>query len=173
MLSSMFLIFWKRVCLGMRKLVQWRKKCIVDSISLPHWHKWFKVSWKKCLDLCSWRWLRPRRNLVKSLIPRGLWISRKLFAQGRIKCRSFFLKVLRHAEFLMGWSKVNPRLIECVTLGNEYQYNSFYFVLSLIFVRFMYVCMYVVCCMYFVCCKSLNASKESKLSMILYQFPST
>ena len=99
MLSSMFLIFWKRVCLGMRKLVQWRKKCIVDSISLPHSHKGFKVSWKQCLNLCSWRWLRPRRNLVKSLISRGLWISKILLAQGRI--RSFFLNVLRLDEFLM------------------------------------------------------------------------
>ena len=67
MLSSMFLIFWKRVCLGMRKLVQWRKKCIVDSISLLHSHKGFKVSWKQCLNLCSWRWLGPKHNLVNIL----------------------------------------------------------------------------------------------------------
>ena len=101
MLSSMFLIFWKRVCLGIRKLVQWKKKCIVDSISLPHSQKLFKVSWKQGLNLSSWRWLRPRRNLVKSLIPRGLWISKILLALGRMKFRSFFLKVLRLAEFLM------------------------------------------------------------------------
>ena len=85
----MFLTFWKRVCLGMRKLVQWRKKCIVDSISLLHLHKGFKVSWKQCLNLCSWTWLRPRRNLVKSLIPRGLSISKILLEQGRMKFRSF------------------------------------------------------------------------------------
>ena len=80
MLSLMFLIFWKRVCLGMRKLVQWRKKCIVDSISLLHSHKGFKVSWKQCVNLCSWRWPRHRRNLVKSLIPRGFWILKILLA---------------------------------------------------------------------------------------------
>ena len=101
MLSSMFLIFWKRVCLGMRKMVQWRKNCIVDSISLPHSRKGFKVSWKQCLNFCSWRWLRPRRNLVKSLIPRWLWISKILLAHGRMKFRSFFSKVLRFADFLM------------------------------------------------------------------------
>ena len=67
----MFLIFWKRVCLGMRKFVQWRKKCIVHSISLAHSHKGFRVPWKQRLNLCSWRGRRPRRNLVKSLIPRG------------------------------------------------------------------------------------------------------
>ena len=85
MLSSMFLIFWKKVCLRMRKLVQWRKKYIVYSISLLYSHKWFKISWKQCLNLCSWRWLRPRCNLVKSLISRRLWISKILLVQGRIK----------------------------------------------------------------------------------------
>ena len=93
-LSSMFLIFRKRVCLGMRKVVQWRKKYIVHSISLPRLHKGFKVPWKQCLNLRFQRWIRPRCNLVKSLIPRGLWISKILLAQDRIKFRSFFLKVL-------------------------------------------------------------------------------
>ena len=108
MLSSMFLIFWKRVCLGMRKLVQWRKKCIVDSISLPHSHKGFKVPWKQCLNLCSWRWLRPRRNLVKSLIPRRLWISKILLAQDRMKFRSFFFLSIEAC-----WvSKVEVKLVQ-------------------------------------------------------------
>ena len=85
----------------MWKLVQWRKKHILDSISLSHSHRRFKVSWKKWLNLCSWRWLRPRHNLVKSLIARALWIWKKLLAQGHMKFRSLFLKVLRLAEFLM------------------------------------------------------------------------
>ena len=101
MLSSVFLIFWKRVCLGMRKLVQWRKKCIVDSISLLHSHKGFKVSWKQYLNLCSWRWLRPRSSLAKSLIPRELWISKTILAQGLMEFKSFFLKLLKLAKFLM------------------------------------------------------------------------
>ena len=95
MLPSMFLIFWKRVCLGMRKFVQWRKKCISGSISLPYSHKGSKVSWKHCLNLCSWRWLKPRRNLAMSLIPRRLWRSKILLAQGRMKFRNFFLKVVQ------------------------------------------------------------------------------
>ena len=90
----------------MRKLVQWWKKCILDSISLPHLHKGFKVSWKQYLNSCSWRWIRPRRNLVKSLIPRGLWISKILLAQGCRKFRSFYSKVLRLAEFLMSRSSL-------------------------------------------------------------------
>ena len=82
-LSSMFLCFWKRVCLGMRKFVQWRKKSMVYSITLLHSHKEFKVSWEQCLNLCSWKWLCPVRNLVKSFIPRGLWVSK--LAQGCMK----------------------------------------------------------------------------------------
>ena len=101
MFSSMFPIFSKRVCLGMRKLVQWTNKCIVDSIYLPHLHKGFKVFWKRCLNLCSWRWLRPRRNLVKSLILIGLWISKILLARGNMKFRRFFLKALSLSEFLI------------------------------------------------------------------------
>ena len=101
MLSSMLLIFRKRVCQGMTKLVQWKKKCIVDAISLPHSHKGLKVFWTQCLNLCSWRGLRPRRNLVINVISRGLWISRILLAQGCMKFRSFFLKVFSLAEFPM------------------------------------------------------------------------
>ena len=77
MLSSTFRVSWKSVCIKMRKLVQWRKKCIFDSMFLRHLHKGFNVSWKQCLNLCSWRWLRPRRNLVKGLILR-VWCKRNL-----------------------------------------------------------------------------------------------
>ena len=101
MLSSMLLIFWKRVCQGMSKLVQWKKKCIVDAISLPHSHKGLKVFWTQCLNLCSWRWLRPRRNLVMNVIPRWLWISKILLAQGCMKFRSFLLKAFSLADFPM------------------------------------------------------------------------
>ena len=77
MLSSMFQIFWRWVGLGMRKLVQWRKKCIFDSISLPYLHKGLKLSWKQCLSISSWWWLRPKCNLLKSWNPRRLWLSKK------------------------------------------------------------------------------------------------
>ena len=85
MLSSMFQIFWRWVGLGMRKLVQWRKKCIFDSISLPYLHKGLKLSWKQCLSISSWWWLRPKCNLLKSWNPRRLWLSKKIFTQDRMK----------------------------------------------------------------------------------------
>ena len=91
--SLIFLILFKRVCLGLWKLGQWRKKCVVVSVSLPQSHDGFRVSWKQCLNLWSRRWLRPNRNLVRSLIPHHLWILKILFAHGRIKFVRFFLKI--------------------------------------------------------------------------------
>ena len=41
----------------------------------------------------------PSGNLVRSLIPYGLWILKILFAEGRIKFNKFFLKIL--PEFLI------------------------------------------------------------------------
>ena len=101
-----FLILFKRVCLGVWKLGQWRKKCVVVSVSLPQSHNGFRVSWKQCLNLWSRRWLRPSRNLVRSLIPYGLWILKILFAQGRIKFSRFFLKIERLPEFLILQSRL-------------------------------------------------------------------
>ena len=106
--KMLFLIFWKRIFLGMRKLVPWWKKFIVDLTSLVHLHKWFKVSWNQCQHLCSWRWLGPRRNLAKSLIPRRLWILKILLAQGRMKFRSFILKISSLAQFLILKSSLAP-----------------------------------------------------------------
>ena len=95
------------------------EKCLVDSISLPHSHKEFKVSWNQCLNLCSWRWLRPRRNLFQSLIPRGLWISKILLTQGLMEFRSFFLKKLRLAELLM----VRSSLFHCYSKRKKWVFK--------------------------------------------------
>ena len=43
----------------------------------------------------------PSGNLVRSLIPYGLWILKILFAEGRIKFIKFFLKIERLPEFLI------------------------------------------------------------------------
>ena len=93
--SLIFLILFRRVCLGVWKLGQWRKKRVVVSVSLPQSHNGFRVSWKPCLNLWSRRWLRLSRNLIRSLILYGLWILKILFAQGRIKFSRFFLKIER------------------------------------------------------------------------------
>ena len=105
----MFLILFKRICLEVRKLGQWRKKCVIVSVSLPQSHNGFWVSWKQCLNLWSRRWLRPSHNLVKSLIPYGLLILKIIFAQDRIKFSRFFLKIERLPEFLMFHSDIVER----------------------------------------------------------------
>ena len=98
----MFLILFKRVCLGEWKLGQRRKKCAIVSVPLPQSHNGFIVSWKQCLNLWSQRWLNPGRNLIRSLIPYELRILKILFAQGRIKFRSLFLKSVQIRSFF--WS---------------------------------------------------------------------
>ena len=66
---SISLILLMRVNLWLEKWVQWRKKCVVDSTKFPQLHKGFIPSSKLCRNLCSLRWLKPTRNLVKSFIP--------------------------------------------------------------------------------------------------------
>ena len=105
-LSLIFLILFKRVFVGVWKLGQWRKKCVIVSVSLAQSHYGFSVSWKQCLNLWLRRWLRPRRNLVSRLIPYGLWILKILFAQVRIKFSRFFLQIERLLVFLILQSRL-------------------------------------------------------------------
>ena len=65
---SISLILFVRVNLWLKKWVQWRKKCIVDSTKSPLLHNGFITSWKLCWNLCSLRWLKPTRSPVKSFI---------------------------------------------------------------------------------------------------------
>ena len=92
-LQSMFLIVRRREDQSLLYIGQWIKKCAVDSPSAPHLHNGFSESWKLCLNLCSQRWQRPRRSLVRNLIPCGLWHSNTLSGEGLIKFRMTFLKV--------------------------------------------------------------------------------
>ena len=49
-------LFWQR-----------RKQCSTSSISREHEHNGFKVSPKLCLNLCSLKWLKSKRNLLNNL----------------------------------------------------------------------------------------------------------
>ena len=92
----MFLIFWKRVCLGMWKLAHWRKNCVIDSKSLPQVQKGLNSSWKQCLNICSWRRLRPRRNPhpIQDGLFRGCSQMERVGGGGRQKAPS--LKSVTH-----------------------------------------------------------------------------
>ena len=91
-LQSVFLIVLKREDRSLLYMGQWSKKCINDSTPAPHLHT-FSESWKLCLNLCSRRWLRPRRSLVRNLIPCGLWHSNTLLGEGLINFRMAFFWV--------------------------------------------------------------------------------
>ena len=61
----------KRDLHAFSKLRQRRKKCSLSSTSKLQLHKGFKISRQPCLNLCSFKWLKHRRNLVKYLTPSG------------------------------------------------------------------------------------------------------
>ena len=52
---------------------------------------------ESCLNLCSRKWLRPRRSLVRYLIPWQLWQLNTLFGNDLINFNKLFLKTLRLA----------------------------------------------------------------------------
>ena len=89
----------KRDLRAFSKLRQRRKKCSLSSASKLQLRKGFKVSRKPCLNLCSFRWLKRRRNLVRYLIPSGSLTLNIDLLLGLIKERSLFLKTALYFEF--------------------------------------------------------------------------
>ena len=69
--SILFRVF-RRVILLSWNIGQRRKKLDVDSISISKLHRGSLQFWKLWLNLCSRRWLSPRRSRVINLIP--LWL---------------------------------------------------------------------------------------------------
>ena len=74
------------------------QKWVVDLIPWPQFHKGFKDSWKLCLNLCSLKWLRPRRSFLISSTPLGLWQLYTELAAGLINWRIFFLNARKLSE---------------------------------------------------------------------------
>ena len=66
MFPSIFLILINRDCLADCKRGQWRRKCVVVSISRPQPHIALIQSWKLCLNLLWHKSLKPKRNLVSN-----------------------------------------------------------------------------------------------------------
>ena len=99
-LLSVLCIVLRRVRLSSMKKGQWRKKWMEHSISWPQLHKGFIASWKLCLNSSSLKWLRPSLSLVISLIPLGLWMSKKEFGESYMKVSIFSLKIEILLEFL-------------------------------------------------------------------------
>ena len=93
-----FFSLFKRVCLWDVKFGQWRKKWTGDSIPFPQVHKGSKESWKLCLNLCSFRWLKPILRCVKSFSPNGLFMLNASLEFGLMKFNKCFLKTSKEAE---------------------------------------------------------------------------
>ena len=72
-LRSIFLIVVRREDQSLLQIRQWSKKCEVNSTSAVHLHNGFSESRRLCLNLYWRRWMRPRRSLVRNLIPCELW----------------------------------------------------------------------------------------------------
>ena len=92
-----------------------KKKCMFVSISRPQEQNAFKVSWKLCLNLCSRKWLRLRRSLVRYLIPLQLWQLKTLFRDGLINFNKFFLKTLRLAAL----RRLGSNLFHSITVDGK------------------------------------------------------
>ena len=89
----------KRDLRAFSKLRQCRKKCSLSSTSKLQLHKGFKVSRKPCLNLCSFKWLKRRRNLVKYLTPSGSLTLNIDLLLGLIKERKLLLKTTIDSKF--------------------------------------------------------------------------
>ena len=89
----------KRNLRTISKLRERRKKCSLSSTFKLQLYKGFKVSRKPFLNLCSFRWLKRRRDVVKYLTLSGsLPLNIDLFL-GHIKERSLLLKTAIDSEF--------------------------------------------------------------------------
>ena len=108
--TSIVAFLSKRVCLWVEKFVQWGK-LIVVSIPLMLLHSGSIESWKLCLNLCSFRWVNPVLNLLRYLIPRGLWMLQMPFCMGLIKLKMHFLKTSNESEWLMQQSNLFHSII--------------------------------------------------------------
>ena len=89
----------KRDFRAFSKLRQRRKKCSLSSTSKVQLHKGFKVSRKPCLNLCSYKWLKWRRNLVRYLTASGSLKYNIDLLLCLIKERSLLLKTTIDFQF--------------------------------------------------------------------------
>ena len=96
----------KRDLRAFSKLRQRRKKCSLSSTSKLQLHKGFKVSRKPCLNLCSFKWLKRRRNLVKYLTPSGSLTLNIDLLLGLMEERSLLLKTAIESEFCISRRKL-------------------------------------------------------------------
>ena len=103
---------FRRSVLSFMKLGQWSKKWHVVSISNPQLQIGLSESRKPCLNLCSRRWLKPRRSLVRYLIPLMLKQLYVLLGEGLRNFKIHFLNMLRLSEFWIDKSRLFHSILQ-------------------------------------------------------------
>ena len=103
MRSSIYLISLKRVVFSTWNKWQHIKKWDVVSGANLHSHRRLRKSWKLCLYLGSFKWMKPNQSLVNSCIPMELWIPNVLTCFGQIKLKKSIFKgsIWRHDLFIV------------------------------------------------------------------------
>ena len=111
MSGSILRIPFMRIRRSLSKKWQWRKKWDTDSTAKLHGQRGFKVSLKWWRNLCSRRWLKPRRNQVKYFIPKELDILKILLGDGLIDFKMEERKLVKDSELTMPTSSLFHSLI--------------------------------------------------------------
>ena len=99
---------------AVKEIVKW----IVDSTSKLQEQRGFTESWKLCLNLCSLKWLNPRRSLVTNFSSFGLLQLKTLFAFGLMKLKIFFLKSVK----LLTFQTLESSLFHSITEDEKHEF---------------------------------------------------
>ena len=110
--------------LSLVNLGQWRKKRFNVSISELQIQLGLRVSKKLCLNLYSFKWLRPMRRRVRKVTPFG-WLTLKTsLLRGLMKFKIFFFKVKYEGELRIPKSNlfIQLMLIKRKNYGKRYSF---------------------------------------------------
>ena len=126
MLALILFSLFKRVCLWVVKFGQWRKKWTIDSISFPQLQKGSTESWKLCLNLCYFKWLKPILRRVRRFSPNGLFMLKSLLTFKWFNNQGFMLqltitqKILNLMDILM----IVPYSMNLITQFKAYAWQT-------------------------------------------------
>ena len=100
------------MCPSLTNWGEWRRKCSVDSTSFPLLHSGFNVSWKPCLNLCSFKWLKSILSLVIRQIPLRLWhYKQSLEMNLSYELKKIAFQTKKLSDFLRSGSKLSHSIM--------------------------------------------------------------
>ena len=110
--STSLMSLWRGV-LSTRNKWQCSKKWDVVSGFNLYLHRGLRISQTLCLNLCSFKWLKPNWSLANSFILMGLWISNVSTCFGRMKFNTAFLKAVYDVMFHQLWHLERKNFFNC------------------------------------------------------------